>query len=91
MSTTKQTFKNLHIPELPKLSAEYLVVREDAWKVLTDYVSAQTSTINGLLDTIETLQKLQDLSKLKFEKDIRKLQLQVAELANALEGAYTDE
>jgi hypothetical protein len=82
---------NLNLPELPELTAGYLVVREDAWKTLTDYVNRQTSTINALITTVKSLAKLHDIRADATKVDISTLSAEVAAIARALEGAYIDE
>lgn len=80
-----------HLPELPKLPAGHLVVTSAAWDTLLRYISAQTSTINALTDTVSALSRLHDLHSLNMERENGLLKAEVAELAQALEGVYTDE
>ena len=82
---------DLRLPELPELTAGYLVVQKEAWKILTDYVKAQTSTINALIDTVESLAKLHDIRATVVNNQVKTLGAEVAEIAQALEGAYIDD
>lgn len=82
---------DLRLPELPELTAGYLVVQKEAWKTLTDYIKAQTSTINALIDTVESLAKLHDIRATATNSQIKTLGSEVADIAKALEGAYVDE
>lgn len=82
---------DLRLPELPELTAGYLVVQKEAWKILTDYIKAQTSTINALIDAVESLAKLQDIRATAVNSQVRTLGSEVADIAKALEGAYVDE
>lgn len=82
---------DLRLPELPELTAGYLVVQKEAWKTLTDYIKAQTSTINALIDVVESLAKLQDIRATAVNTQVKTLGNEVADIAKALEGAYVDE
>jgi hypothetical protein len=85
------TLKDLRLPALPELTSGYLVVQKEAWKVLTDYVAMQTSTINALIDAVDSLAKLHDLRAAATSSQVKTLTTEVAEIAQALEGAYVDE
>lgn len=83
--------EHLNLPNLPELSAGYLVIQKEAWRTLTGYIEAQTSTINALIDTVESLAKLHDIRAEATSKTVSRLNFEVAEIARALEGAYEDE
>lgn len=83
--------KHLQLPNLPKLSAGYLVIQQEAWEQVTQYIGAQTSTINALIDVVESLAKLHDIRAKVTSDNVSRLNSEVAEIAQALEGAYTDE
>ena len=85
------TLKDLCLPALPELTSGYLVVQKEAWKVLTEYVAMQTSTINALVNTVESLAKLHDVRAAATTSQVKTLATEVAEIAQALEGAYADE
>jgi hypothetical protein len=82
---------DLRLPELPELTAGYLVVQKEAWEILTNYIKAQTSTINALIDTVESLTRLHDIRATSVNLQIKTLGSEVADIAQALEGAYIDE
>lgn len=82
---------NFQIPKLPSLKGGCIIVPEQAWNMLTDYVNAQTSTINALTEAVNSLAKLHDIQTGSTNKQIKNLNDEVAEIAQALEGAYTDE
>lgn len=88
MSKTTDTI--VHIPELPKLSAGYLVLREDAWNILLNYIAAQSSTINALADTVTQLQSLLDLRYNNLKHADTVLESKLTVIAQALEGELTD-
>lgn len=83
--------ESLRLPALPELTSGYLVIQKDAWKVLTDYISAQTSTINALIYAVDSLSKLHDIRAFSTNAKVTTLASEVAEIAQALEGAYVDE
>ena len=82
---------DLRLPEMPELTAGYLVVQKEAWSILTSYVKAQTSTINSLIELTESLANLQDVQFKALKEQINTLSSEIADIAKALEGAYVDE
>ena len=88
--SVNSSMEQLAIPNIPELSGGYLIIQKEAWKTLTDYISAQTSTINALIETVDSLAKLQDVRAEATAKQIHTLASEVATIAQALEGAYVD-
>ena len=88
---TVDTVPPLQLPDLPKLSGGYLIIQQEAWNEITAYISAQTSTINSLIDAVKSLAKLHDLRAQDTSEKLKKLNSEVADIAKALEGAYTDD
>lgn len=86
-----KSLESLHLPALPELTSGYLVIQKDAWELLTRYINAQTSTINALIDSVKSLSKLHDKQALNTDTKVSTLASEVAEIAQALEGAYVDE
>ena len=89
--SVNNSMEQLTLPNIPELSGGYLIIQKEAWKTLTDYIGAQTSTINALIETVDSLAKLQDVRAEATAKQIHKLASEVATIAQALEGAYVDE
>lgn len=79
------------IAKLPSLKGGCIIVTEEAWNTLTSYINAQTSTINALTDSVNSLAKLHDIQTGSTNRQINTLNNEVAEIAQALEGAYSDE
>jgi hypothetical protein len=82
---------DLRLPEMPELTAGYLVVQKEAWSILTNYIKDQTSTINSLIDLVKSLAKLHDVEFEALKTQITTLSSEAADIAKALEGAYVDE
>lgn len=91
MVTESKKLDNLKLPALPELNAGYIVVQKEAWTTLTEYVRLQTSTINALTDTVKSLENLCNLRAVATDNRLQRLEHELAEIAQALEGVYIDE
>ena len=83
--------ENLKIPPLPKLNAGYVAVSEDVLTQLVNYVNAQTSTINTLIELVKSLENLDDKRYAAHIKNYEALNSKVQHLALALGGVYANE
>lgn len=81
----------LQIPDTHLLKESCRIVPDAAWQSLVNYILTQTSTINSVLNTIENMSRLQDNRYIKLCKDIETLATATSEIAQALEGVYSDE
>lgn len=81
----------LSFPELPTLQSGEVVITKQTWSALIKYINALTSTTNALINAIETSVKLQDMRDIRTSNQIKTLQSEIAQIAQALEGAYVDE
>ena len=88
---TEKLLSELKVPELPKLTNGFVVVQEAAWNHLVKYVQCQTETINALIITVESINKLHALTNEKHNFDISKIQSELSDIAKALEGEFVDE
>lgn len=81
----------LQIPDTHLLKESCRIVPDEAWQSLVNYILAQTSTINSVLDTLKNMSRLQDSRYVKICKDVETLSVAMSEIAQALEGVYSDE
>ena len=83
--------ESLKLPELPKLNAGYVTVSEQVLSQLIEYINAQTSTINSLINLVASLEKLDDNRYRAHIKKYEELTAKVQQLALALGGVYANE
>lgn len=83
--------KPLVAPKVPKLNSKTIVVNDDAWNALVNYIQLQSDTINALSDAVSALETHSNLQFKNINANIKTLTSELSEIAIALEGAYTDE
>ena len=91
MVNESKKLDDLKLPALPELNAGYVVIQKEAWTAVTDYVRLQTSTINALTVAVKSLENLCNLRAVATDNHLIKLEYELAEIAQALEGVYIDE
>lgn len=79
------------MPALPELPAGQLIVQRTTWSRLLNYVIAQTSTINALTQALQELSNLHDTQFTNIQERVNRLDSELSEIAQALEGVYEND
>lgn len=83
--------QNIHMPAIPKISGDCVMVQDAVWQKLINYVQTQTDTINELIQHVESLSNDTCTKFLETSKTLTKLQKEVSTVAEALQEVYTYE
>lgn len=82
---------NLKLPELPKLTNGFVIVQEEAWNTLINYINTQTDFLNNLNLNISVFRQQCELYNQNASASIEELKSELTDIAKALEGVYEDE